>query len=161
MSSDAAQEVTVEIDAPLADCFAAILDFERYPEWSTAVTQAKILERDTAGVGRIVEFYLDAKVKKLRYVLDYAYKKPSQLKWHSIDGDIEAVEGVYKFRKLDADRTEASCRQEITLGFWLPGPLRRLAERTALAQSVNEFKSYVEGLAAKPPPRAKSGRRAS
>ena len=160
MSSDAAQEVTVEIEVPQAECFAAILDFERYPEWSTAVTKAKILERDKAGIGRIVEFYLDAKVKQLRYVLEYAHKKPSQLTWHSVDGDIEAVEGAYKFRKLDADRTEATCRQEITLGFWLPGPLRRLAERTALAQSVNEFKAFAEGLAAKPPPRAKSGRRA-
>jgi uncharacterized membrane protein len=159
MPTDAAQEVTVEIDAPQADCFAAILDFERYPEWSTAVTQARILERDKTGVGRIVEFYLDAKVKKLRYVLDYAYKKPNQLTWRAIEGDIAAIEGAYTFRKLGANRTEAACRQEITLGFWLPGPLRRLAERTALAQSVDEFKRYVEALAAKPPPRPRSSRR--
>lgn len=153
MPPEAAQEVTVEIEAPQAECFEAILDFERYPEWSTAVSQARILERDKQGVGKVVEFLIDARVKTIRYVLEYAYKRPSQLTWKSIDGDIESVEGAYKFRKLGPDRTEASCRQEITLGFWLPGPLRRLAERTALAQSVNEFKAHAEqvrGQAAAP-----------
>lgn len=161
MSLDAAQEVTVEIAASQAECFAAILDFERYPEWSSAVTQARIVERDRGGVGRIVEFHIDAKVKTLRYVLEYQHRKPTQLTWRSIDGDIESIEGIYRFKKLAPTRTEASCRQEIRLGFWLPGPLRRLAERTALAQSVNEFKAYVEQLTAEPAPRSRSGRRAS
>lgn len=158
MSLDAAQEVTVEIEAPQADCFSAILDFERYPEWSSAVTRTKIAELDADGVARVVEFHIDAKVKTIRYVLEYQYRKPSQLTWHSIDGDIESVEGIYRFRKLGPNRTEATCRQEIKLGFWLPGPLRRLAERTALAQSVNEFKDYVEKLKAQPAPRARRTR---
>lgn len=158
MPPEAAQEVTVEIDVPQAECFAAILDFERYPDWSTAVTGARILERDAAGAGRVVEFLIDARVKTIRYVLEYSYKKPSQLTWKSIDGDIESVQGAYRFKKLGPDRTEAACRQEITLGFWLPGPLRRLAERTALAQSVNEFKAYAEQLHDRPAPRAKRGR---
>jgi uncharacterized membrane protein len=158
MSLDAALEVTVEIEAPQADCFAAILDFDRYPEWSSAVTRSRVLERDAAGIGRVVEFYIDAKVKDVRYVLEYQHKRPTQLTWHSIDGDIESIEGIYRFRKLGPNRTAASCRQEIKLGFWLPGPLRRLAERTALAQSVNEFKDYVEKLKAQPAPRSRRTR---
>ena len=98
----------------------------------------------------MVEFFVDAKVKTIRYVLEYTYRKPSQLAWHSIDGDVESIEGIYRFRKLGPNRTEATCRQEISLGFWLPGPLRRLAERTALAQSVAEFKDYAERLQTQP-----------
>lgn len=150
MPPEAAQEVTVEIDAPQLACFDAILDFERYPEWSSAVTSARILERNAGGVGRVVEFFIDAKVKSIRYVLEYTAKKPSQLTWKAVDGDIESIVGAYRFRKLGPQRTEASCRQEITLGFWLPGPLRRLAERTALAQSVNEFKAFAESCAQPP-----------
>lgn len=153
MSLDAAQEVTVEVGAPQADCFAVILDFDRYPEWSTAVSQARVLERDAQGVGRTVEFLIDARIKTIRYVLAYEYKKPTLLSWRSIDGDVESIEGQYRFRKLATARTEATCRQEIILGFWLPGPLRKLAERTALAQSVNEFKAEVERRrTAGPPP---------
>jgi uncharacterized membrane protein len=161
MSLDAAQEVAVEIAAPQAECFDAILDFERYPKWFSAVASTRILERDAAGVGRLVEFGIDARIKTIRYVLEYAYRKPTQLTWQSIEGDVESIEGIYRFRKLSPTRTEASCRQEIRLGFWLPGPLRKLAERTALKQSVEEFKAEVErrvAAAAKP---AGKGRRRS
>lgn len=144
MALDAAQEVSLEIEASQAQCFAAILEFERYPEWSSAVESARIVERDKAGVGRIVEFHIDMKIRRVRYVLEYKYKEPSELTWRSIDGDVESIEGRYQFRKLGPKRTEAICRQEIQLGFWVPGPLRKLAERTALKQSVSEFKADLE-----------------
>jgi ribosome-associated toxin RatA of RatAB toxin-antitoxin module len=144
MSLDAAQEVAVEIAASPAECFAAILEFERYPEWSSAIQSARVLERDAAGVGRRVEFHIDMKIRRVRYVLEYTYRKPTELSWRSVDGDIDSIEGRYRFRKLGPKLTEASCRQEIQLGFWMPGPLRKLAERTALKQSVNEFKADVE-----------------
>jgi ribosome-associated toxin RatA of RatAB toxin-antitoxin module len=144
MGLDAAQEVAVEIAATPAECFETILDFERYPEWSSAVEQARVLERDRAGIGRVIEFHLDMKVRSVRYVLEYTYKKPTELLWHSVDGDLESIQGRYRFRKLGPALTEATCRQEIQLGFWMPGPLRKLAERTALRQSVHEFKAEVE-----------------
>src|SRR5512143_4368014 len=144
MSLDAAQEVTVEVAAPQGECFAVIVDFERYPEWSSAVTSARVVDRDAAGVGRIVEFHIDMKVRTVRYVLEYAYRKPSELTWRSVDGDVESIEGIYRFRKLSPTSTQASCRQEIQLGFWMPGPLRKLAERTALRPSVEEFNLEVE-----------------
>ncbi len=144
MALDTAQEVSVEIAATPAQCFEAILDFERYPKWSSAVSNARILERDKAGVGRRVEFHIDMKIRTVRYVLEYAYKIPTELTWHSEGGDVESIEGRYRFRKLGPALTQATCRQEILLGFWMPGPLRKLAERTALKQSVTEFKAEVE-----------------
>jgi len=144
MALDAAQEVTVEIAATPAECFAAVLDFERYPEWSSAVASARVRERAKDGGGRVVEFTIDMRIRTVRYVLEYAAKPPTELTWHSVEGDIESIEGRYRFRKLGPGLTEATCRQEIQLGFWLPGPLRKLAERTALQQSVSEFKTEVE-----------------
>ena len=152
MTLDAAQEYSVEVEASQAACFDAVLDFERYPSWSSAVSRAHILTRDDDGVGRTVEFHIDAKIKSIRYVLEYTCRRPTQLTWRSVDGDVESIEGIYRFRKLGPNRTEATCRQEIRLGFWLPGPLRKLAERTALKQSVDEFKAEVERRVAEKAP---------
>jgi uncharacterized membrane protein len=146
MALDAAQEVTVEIAATQDECFAVIVDFERYPEWSSAVRRARILERDEAGIGRRVEFEIALPIKSIRYVLEYAHRRPTRLTWTSVEGDVESIAGAYRFRKLGARRTEATCRQEIRLGFWIPGPLRALAERSALTQSVTEFQAAVERL---------------
>ena len=162
MALDAAQDVVVEIAASPTQCFEVILDFDRYPKWSSVIERARILERDKAGVGKVVEFHLDMKLRSVRYVLEYAYKRSSELSWHSVEGDVESIEGYYHFRKLGPARTEATCRQEIQLGFWLPGPLRRLAERTALRQSVEEFKAEVERQlgARKPTGKSKAKRKA-
>src|SRR4026209_1880028 len=108
MSLDAAQEVSLQIAVPQSACFAAILEFEHYPEWFSAIESASVLERDKAGVGRIVEFHIDMRIRSVRYVLEYAHKKPTELSWHSIDGDIESIEGRYRFKKLSPTNTEAS-----------------------------------------------------
>lgn len=152
MALDAAQEVTVQIAATPAECFAAILDFDRYPEWSSAIASARVLERDSSGVGKRVEFFIDMRIRRVRYVLEYSYRPLTELSWHSVDGDVQSIEGRYRFRKLGPALTEATCRQEIQLGFWMPGPLRKLAERTALKQSVVEFKAAVEQRRAAAPP---------
>lgn len=144
MAIAGAQEFSVEIDATPPECFNAIMDFEQYPRWSAAIQEANVLERDARGMGRIVEFFIDMKFKRLRYVLDYAYEKPTTLTWHSVDGDIESVHGSYTFKKAANGRTVATCKQAITIGFWVPGPIRTLLERTALQQSVTEFKTEVE-----------------
>ncbi len=139
-----AQSYRVEIAATPFDCFKVVTDFASYPKWSSPIESVKVIEKDKAGIGRRVEFHIDMRFKTVRYVLEYQYRRSSELTWRSIDGDIEAIEGAYHFRKLSPKLTEATCRQAIELGFWVPGPLRRLAERNALRQSVEEFKTEVE-----------------
>lgn len=134
----------MQIAASPADCFRVIMDFEAYPRWSSAVRKVRVLERDDAGIGRVVEFRIDMRFKSIRYVLAYDYRKPSELTWRSVSGDVESIEGAYWFRRLGPRLTEATCRQAVELGFWVPGPIRKLAERTALRQSVLEFKEEVE-----------------
>ncbi len=144
MALSGAHEHVVAIAATPLECFTTIIDFESYPEWSGSIEHAAILEHDADGVGRIVEYRLNMRIKTVRYVLEYAYRKPTELTWRSVDGDIQSIEGVYRFRKVTAHSTQATCRQAVELGFWIPGPLRRLAEQTALRQSVTEFKDEVE-----------------
>jgi uncharacterized membrane protein len=138
-----AQEFTTEVSAAPLDCFKAVVDFDAYPSWSSPIEKVKVLERDRAGIGRVVEFHANMKVRTVRYVLEYEYQKPGELTWHSVDGDVASIEGSYHFVKRDA-KTDVTCRQAIDLGFWVPGTLRNLAERTALRQSVLEFKEEVE-----------------
>lgn len=141
--SDADQEYTAIIEAPQELCFEVITDFETYPAWHSNLCEA-VVETESRGVARQVAFAIDARVKTIRYVLEYQYKRPRELTWKSVGGDVRSITGSYHFKKLGDDRTEATCHQQIDLGFWLPGPLRRLAESSALRQSVEEFKSEVE-----------------
>jgi ribosome-associated toxin RatA of RatAB toxin-antitoxin module len=141
------QEFSTEVHASVARCFATITDFEQYPKWFTTIQQTKILDRHPNGLAKRVEYFIDMKVKTVRYVLQYEYDKPTHLTWKSVAGDIEAIEGSYRFEKLGPALSRVTCRQAIALGFWVPGLLLSLMEREALQQSVLEFKAAAENAA--------------
>lgn len=143
--SEASQSYSVEIAAGIDRCVAVLLDFERYPEWSGPITEARVLERDAEGRGRRVAFALDMKIRTVRYTLAYEFDLPRAATWTLVEGDVAGVVGEYAFEPLAPNRTKATCAQQVDLGFWIPGPLRRVFEKQALRDSVEDFKGAVEG----------------
>ena len=143
------QEFSTEVRASVAQCFATITDFEQYPRWFSTIERTRVLDRHANRLPKRVEYYIDMKLKTVRYVLQYEYDKPTHLSWKSVDGDIEAIEGRYDFEKLAPALSRATCRQAVSMGFWVPGPLRSMIERHALKQSVLEFKAAAERTAEK------------
>ena len=129
---------SAEIEADLEDCIAVITDFESHPRWSTPVLRASILACDEKGRGRIIAFELDAKIRRIIYDL------PHHISWKLVEGDVAAVSGSYAFEPIGPGRTRATCSQVIDVGFWIPGPLRRLLEDQAITDAVGEFKAEAE-----------------
>jgi len=147
MSVSGEQEFSTEVAASVAHCFAAITAFEHYPQWFSGIERATVVERHADGCGKRVDFSINMTIRSIRYVLEYQYERPTGLTWCSVDGDVESVAGSYRFEKLAPRRTRVTCRQAISLGFWVPSPIRRLLERSALEQSVREFKAAAEAVA--------------
>jgi len=137
------QTFSTEIDATPEECFAAIVDFAAYPDWSSAISACNVREYDENGRARVVEFELDMRIKMIRYVLAYRAEPPHKLEWSLVEGDLAGVEGSYHF-EASGPRTNAICSQAVDLGFWIPGPIRRVFEQKALQDSVLEFKVEVE-----------------
>jgi ribosome-associated toxin RatA of RatAB toxin-antitoxin module len=144
LTLDAKQRFGAEIDATPEECFAAIVDFARYPGWSSVITATTVRETHPDGLPKVVEFELDMMVRTVRYVLEYAYRRPERLDWTYVEGDVADVVGSYVFEPLPGGKTRATCEQAVSLGFWIPGPIRRIAEQKALKDSVLEFKAEVE-----------------
>lgn len=143
------QSHTEIVHAPLDVCFDTIVEFESYPDWFSGITTATVLERDE-GRGRwTVEYTLNMVLKTISYTLAYESERPSLLTWKLVAGDIKDVEGTYRFVKLEGGLTEATCTQAVDVGFWIPGPLRRGFEKSAVMDSVREFKKAAEARAAR------------
>ena len=156
MSTPAEQEFTTEVGASVQQCFATITDFEQYPSWFSTVKSTQVLERYTDGLAKRVALSVDMKLKTIGYVLEYEYRKPTDLTWTEVEGDLESIAGSYKFEKLGAKRCRVTCRQAVSIGFWVPGPLRALIERQALRTSVLEFKAAAESGARAVTPRRRT-----
>ncbi len=142
-------EHSVEIDAPIETCFAAIIDYETFPSWQGAVVDTEVLDWDEKGRGKKVRLFVDAKVRKVDYTLDYSYDEPARIEWDFVEGNgINGADGHYLFEDLGGDRTRATYKLGLEVGIPLPGPVARRAHKTTLKGSVEDLKKEAERRAA-------------
>ena len=136
------------VRAPIRVCFETLIDFECYPQWFRMITSARIEAADAAAGRWTVAYELDAILKTIRYKLAYESERPHRLTWKLVDGDLADIQGNYELIELEPGLTDATCTQALELGMWVPGPIRRTFEMSALADSVREFKQAAEARAA-------------
>lgn len=128
-----------------AQCFAAITDYESYPEWQSAVEAVEVRSRDAAGRGREVAFTIDLKLRRVRYALVYSYAEPTELRWRYAGGDVQDITGSYLFTETSTPGlVEARYTLEVDFGFPVPAAVLRLLKREVMRRSVRELKARVE-----------------
>jgi uncharacterized membrane protein len=142
-------EHTVEIAAPIKTCFDAITDYETFPSWQSAVVDTEVLDWDEQGRGKRVRLFVDAKVRKVDYTLDYRYDAPTRIEWDYVEGNgINDADGHYLFEQLAPNRTRATYKFGLEVGIPLPGPVARRAHKATLKASVEDLKREAERSAA-------------
>jgi uncharacterized membrane protein len=137
-------EHSVVIDAPPQTCFDAILEYETFPEWQSAVKSVEVHSRDDEGRGLDVEFHIDAKVREVSYTLRYSYEPPHLITWDYVEGDVKSVDGEYVFEDRRDGTTLATYSLAIDPGVWLPGPMRKVLTDQVMKRSVEDLKRRVE-----------------
>ena len=133
-------------------CYAAAIDFERYPEWATDIKMARILSRDDDGRAVDVEFRAAAMGRSTTYTLRYFYgSNPQRLAWRLQRGDItRRLDGEYEFLPVASDpgATDVVYQLAVDLAGSLPGFVKRRAEARIVRTAVDDFTRYVESRSA-------------
>jgi uncharacterized membrane protein len=137
-------EHSAEIGGSPERCFEELLDYESFPDWQRAVKSVEVLNRDSAGRGRDVEFQIDAKVKSVRYVLRYSYDPPGRIAWEYLEGDVKDVDGEFLLEALNGAGTLATYRLRLDPGVWMPGPIQRVLSDQVMKGAVDDLKRRVE-----------------
>lgn len=136
---------TISIEAPAADCYRLMADFEHYPEWAKIMERVKVLEKFPDGRGKKVEFEVNIFLRKVRYVLNYSYDDQDfALSWVGAGGDVLTNTGRYRFQPLGDQTTSASFELDMSVDFPLPQRLINYLSRIAMRKSMKDFKGYVE-----------------
>jgi uncharacterized membrane protein len=144
MANDTAG-LTDVVNAPVDKIVDALTDFDTFPEWQGAVLECEVLERDSDGRGSLVRMKVDAKVRKVEYVVRYAYDLPSGLSWNQESGDLKENTGAYTFAPRDDGSTDVTVDIVAEVGFFVPGPMKKLIRDQSLKNSMRELKKHVEG----------------
>ena len=136
--------LTDTISAPVDKIIAALTDFESFPEWQSAAMECEVLERDDEGRGLRIRMKVDAKIRKVEYIVRYTYDLPNGFSWEQESGDLKENTGVYKFAPQDDGSTDVTVDIVAEVGFFVPGPMKNLIREQSLKNSLRELKKRVE-----------------
>jgi ribosome-associated toxin RatA of RatAB toxin-antitoxin module len=139
---------SIEVAAAPEDCYALVVQLDRYPEWQSQVRSAEVLERDGEGRPVVVETVSDARVRELTYRLRYTHEPPRRMSWEYVEGDVKDLNGEYRFEALDGGRTRVTFRLEVDpgrrLGLLLRGPLADKVRDYVMGSTLDELKAELE-----------------
>jgi ribosome-associated toxin RatA of RatAB toxin-antitoxin module len=133
-----------EIRATPQACFDALTDYERLPQWQGAVREARVLERDARGRGAIVEYEVDARVKRVRYRLRQLYDEPVRLGSEYLGGDFRSFAGEWRFEALDDRSTRVELDLRIDPGRLVPGLVRAAISDAVMRRALTDLKHHLE-----------------
>ena len=137
-------EQAAEVEASPDACFEAIVDYESFPEWQHAVARAEVLERYPDGLGKVVEFDVDARFRLVTYRLRYHYERPARVWWDFVEGrGVEHVDGEFLFEPA-GERTLATYKLGIDAGVPIPGLIARRLNDQVMKRSVQDLKREAE-----------------
>lgn len=143
--TDHATQRTI-IDATPEQCFAVVVDFEKYPDWATDVKQVTIERRDDDGRGGDVLFRAAAMGRSTTYTLRYFYgSNPLRVAWRLIEGDLtRKLDGEYEFLAAEDGGTEVTYHLEADLAVPMPGFVKRRAESRIIRTALEDLRRRVE-----------------
>jgi Polyketide cyclase / dehydrase and lipid transport len=137
-------EESIEIDAPMQQCFDAVVDYESVSEWQTAAKEVVVRDRYPDGLAKTVEWHVDLKLRVVRYTLEYSYDSPVLATWDFVDGDVaKHIDGAYEFAARNG-ATLATYRLGIDPGLPLPGAVVKRVGRELMKRSLADLKAEVE-----------------
>ena len=143
--ADASEGLTQNVHAPVDKIIDALTDFETFPQWQAAILECEVLDRDEEGRGIRVRMKVDAKVKKVGYIVVYDYSDaPHSISWDQESGDLSENRGRHTFEPKDDGSTDVTVDIVAEVGFFVPGPMKKLIREQSLKNSIRELKKRVE-----------------
>lgn len=141
-----ASKNSIQIDAPVADVAALLFDPAGYPEWSSAIKSASVLEKDVEGRATKIEMMIKAGQVKDRVILDYDWSKaPNALTFSLDDADmLTEMTGGYTLTDSGDDTTKVEYELTVALSMPVPAMMRTKAERDTIDLALKELKAKLE-----------------
>ena len=140
---------STEIDAPLAEVWAAVEDVLAAPSWQGGLDEATAVERDSEDRPTLVETVSDIKVRRVKALVRFAYAGPTRLSWTQEKGEMKSVEGAWELEDLGGDRTRATFVLDVdpgrVLGLVIRGPVEAATRAIFVNGRPGELKRHVEG----------------
>jgi len=137
---------TFTVNASRDDIWNVLVDYDNFQKIFDGIDKIKVVSQD--GTGAIVEFWIDAVIIDLNYVLRREYAEVGKrISWKRISGDLDEITGSWVISNGDKpDSYFVEYESYIDVGnFVITWIARLIAKRKARAMAV-KLKSWIENL---------------
>ncbi len=140
---------SIEVDAPIAACWAIAADVASAPEWQKGLEDMRVLDRDAEDRPSRCETTSDAKVRMVKAIVRFTYDEPTRVSWTQEKGDLKRLDGAWQLEDLGGDRTRVTYTLDgdpgRVLGLLLRGPVEGKVTDVMVNGRPAEFKARAEG----------------
>ena len=137
---------SIVIEAPASEISALLFNPAGYPEWSSAIKSATVLEKDGEGRATKIEMMIKAGQVKDRVILDYDWSTaPGALSFTLDDADmLTQMSGGYTIVDNGDETTTVTYELTVALSMPVPAMMRTKAERDTIDLALKELKVKCE-----------------
>lgn len=150
------EEVTDGLDTPgvkalfmvkgtREEIWATLLDYDNFPKFFKGIEKLKVLEQSEKGAK--VEFWADAVLMDLRYILYRDYAEPNYyLTWQRVGGDLKDIHGSWQI--LDTDNPDQKLliyESYVDIGFSMVTWMVRQGAKRKAEEMGYRLQSWLEG----------------
>jgi ribosome-associated toxin RatA of RatAB toxin-antitoxin module len=136
---------SITIEAAPAEVMGVIADFDRYPDWTGEVKEAKVLATDEAGRAEQVRLVMDAGAIKDDQTLAYTWHGDSEVSWTLVKSQmLRSLDGTYRLRPVGEGTTEVTYRLTVDVKIPMLGMIKRKAEKVIIDRALAGLKKRVE-----------------
>jgi ribosome-associated toxin RatA of RatAB toxin-antitoxin module len=133
---------SIDINATPERILEVITEIEDYPTWMDAFHKAEVVERDDQGRPSRASFEVDARIKVLKYALEYGYPE-NGISWKTVGGDVEQLDGSY-IMESKGDSTTVTYTYAIEPGFPVPGFMVKQGVKMMVTSALEDLKKQAE-----------------
>lgn len=136
-------ETSGVFNCSVAEFYAIISDYEKYPQFLTEVKQCHVL--DTKGNQKLIEYQVSL-IKTFKYSLWMTEEAPASIAWKFYKGDVfKSLEGLWKLTD-EAGRCRAEYSVDAKLGLFVPGPIAKALVEVNLPGMISSYHKRVKEL---------------
>ncbi len=138
-------DVGVDIAASPDQCYRALCDVERIPEWVAGVAEVTVLERDDRDRASRVRFTSMPSRGSLSYELVYEYEHDARIvRWHTVEVALRDLRGKAQFVELGGGRCRMTYAISNETADRLPGWARAVLDEESAQKVAYAFRRWVE-----------------
>lgn len=136
--------VTFAVKASRENIWATLVDYDNFQKIFVGINRMRVVSHDNEGAQ--IEFWIDAVLKNLNYILYRDYAQPGyRLTWVRVSGDLKDIHGSWEIQDtVDPEKLLLVYESYVDVGTWVISKFVQLGAQNRARDMAYRLRVWVE-----------------